>query len=388
MVDAGMGIFGRERALVGTAATTARPAMTIGEYAAFAAARPCAPAQSSAWIKAWAACNDGEYAFATVAVPGARLALPLEIDSAGPVRVARFLSGRHANGNFPPFEYETGAKRGIKEQIKAALPSVDLLHLERLAPELDGIANPLLDLATQESPNLALAVSLDGGFEQLLDRASGKRKRKKHRSQTRKFEAAGGLRRVEASTDAEVDALLDGFFAMKAERFRRMGIADVFADAGVQAAFRAIFKYGVADPDRSFVLHGLEVGGRLRAVTGSSRSGSRLICEFGAIAEDDVSFASPGEYLFFDNIQEACEQGFATYDFSVGDEPYKRLWCDVEVRHFDVLVPLTAKGAVLASLYKSRSRLKRFVKRNELLWSTIRRVRRGAAASPRQENAD
>ena len=187
MVDAGMGIFGRETTLAGTSApATARPTMTVDEYAAFAAARPCAPAQSPAWINAWTACNHGEYAFATVEVAGTRLALPLEIVRTGACRVARFLSDRHANGNFPPFEGGKGAQAGgVREQIKAALPGVDLVHLERLAPEQDGIANPLLALAAQESPNIALAVSLDGGFEELLDRASGKRKRKKHRSQTR-----------------------------------------------------------------------------------------------------------------------------------------------------------------------------------------------------------
>ena len=90
MVDAGMGIFGRETTLAGTSAlATARPTMTVDEYAAFAGARPCAPAQSPAWINAWTACNHGEYAFATVEVAGTRLALPLEIVRTGACRVAR-----------------------------------------------------------------------------------------------------------------------------------------------------------------------------------------------------------------------------------------------------------------------------------------------------------
>jgi hypothetical protein len=42
--------------------------------------------------------------------------------------------------------------------------------------------------------------------------------------------------------------------------------------------------------------------GKLRAITGSSISADRLICEFGAIANDDLAHASPGEFLFFDNI--------------------------------------------------------------------------------------
>ena len=198
------------------------------------------------------------------------------------------------------------------------------------------------------SPNLSLAVDLGGGFDALLLRASGKRKRKKHRSQMRKFEAVGSHRRIEAETPDEVNRLLDAFFEMKEFRFRKMGIANVFGDEQVRAFFRALFTDALAEDKPSFVLHGLEVAGKLRAVTGSSRSGKRLICEFGAIAEDDLGHTSPGDFLFFDNIQEACETGFAVYDFSVGDEPYKRLWCDIETQHFEVLIPLTLKGRALA----------------------------------------
>ena len=63
----------------------------------------------------------------------------------------------------------------------------------------------------------------------MLGRTSGKRKRKKHRSQTRKFEAVGSFRRIKARTEAETNALLDAFFVMKEARFQKMGIANVFA---------------------------------------------------------------------------------------------------------------------------------------------------------------
>ena len=127
------------------------------------------------------------------------------------------------------------------------------------------------------------------------------------------------------------------------------------------------------------MLHGLEVAGKLRAVTGSSRSGKRLICEFGAIAEDDLASSSPGDFLFFDNIQEACETGFTVYDFSVGDEPYKRQWCDIETRHFEVLVPLTLKGRALAQTLRQGARLKAFVKNSPTIWKLTKMLRRKAA---------
>jgi len=195
----------------------------------------------------------------------------------------------------------------------------------------------------------------------------------------RSFEAIGPFRRIEAGTREEVDRLLDAFLEMKEARFAKMGIANVFGDRQVRDFFRALFADALAEEKPSFLLHGLDVAGKLRAVTGSSRSGKRLICEFGAIAEDDLAFTSPGDFLFFDNIQEACELGFEVYDFSVGDEPYKRLWCDIEIQHFEVLAPLTLKGRALATTMRQGARAKAFIKNNPTVWKLTKMLRRKAA---------
>ncbi|MDP3898219.1 MAG: GNAT family N-acetyltransferase [Mesorhizobium sp.] len=326
---------------------------------------------------------------------GTQIVLPLEIVARGPFRVARFMGGSHANGNFPAVAGVPRRAAGsvdlaaISAAVRAQRPDIDLVHLERLTDEQSGAANPLAGLASMQSPNIALSVDLAGGFDALLTRASGKRKRKKHRSQTRKYEAAGGVRRLEATTVDEVDRLLTAFFAMKRERFRKMGVADVFADAQVQLFFRSLFADALRSSPPQFVLHGIEVGGVLRAISGSSRAGGRLICEFGAIAEDDLVNSSPGEFLFFENIREACEQGYAIYDFSVGDEHYKRLWCDIETKHFDLVIPVTLKGRGLAAVIRLASGIKRFVKSNELIWGLVKRLRKQAAApQPAADDAD
>ena len=89
----------------------------------------------------------------------------------------------------------------------------------------------------------------------MLGRTSGKRKRKKHRSQTRKFEVVGSFRRIDGEhARARSNALLDAFFAMKEVRFQKMGIANVFAEAGVKRFFRAIFAEALKEPKPSFVL--------------------------------------------------------------------------------------------------------------------------------------
>ena len=369
------------------------PVDDLAAYSELAGRGVCAPAQGALWIEEWVANASPDGFIAMVEADGKPVyALALEILRSGPFRTARFMSGHHANGNFaaadPAFvAADAFDAQAILSAIRRARPDVDALVLERLMPDLDGLANPLLALPHFPSPNVSLAVSLEGGFEALLSRVSGKRKRKKHRSQTRKFEAAGGFRRIEATTPEEVTRLLDAFFAMKESRFRKMGIPNAFDDAEVQTFFRSLFRDALGENPLPFVLHALEVGGRLRAVTGSSRSAKHLVCEFGAIAEDDLGHASPGDFLFFENIGEACRQGLEVFDFSVGDEPYKRLWCDIETRHFDVVAPLTAKGALLARNLRLNAGVKAWIKNSPTIWKIAKLLRKKAAGQP-QANED
>lgn len=358
----------------------------LAAYAEFCRSAMFAPAQSPAWILNWARYAEADTVLATLNAEGRpAFSLALEVTSRGPFRVARFMGGRHANGNFAAADphwlprADGAAIRSMLAAVARARPDIDLVALERLLPDLDGVANPLASLAHFPSPNLSLAVDLAGGFDALLSRASGKRRRKRHRSQARKLEAVGSHRRVEAQTADEANRLLDAFFEMKEFRFRKMGIANVFGEPEVRAFFSALFVEALSDDKPSFVLHGLEVAGKLRAVTGSSRSGKRLICEFGAIADDDLAHASPGDFLFFDNIEEACERGFEVYDFSVGDEPYKRLWCDIETQHFEVLIPLTMKGRALVLVLRQGARLKTFVKNSPTIWKLTKMLRRKTA---------
>ncbi|MFI0843212.1 GNAT family N-acetyltransferase [Mesorhizobium sp. IMUNJ 23232] len=355
----------------------------LAQHETLASKGICAPAQSFAWVSAWIATAAPDCVFATIVEAGEPvLSLALEVVRKGPCRIARFMGGTHANGNFALASpgWLSGERpteiNALVASIGRARPDIDVLVLERLLPDSNGLANPLLGLPHINSPNISLAVDLEGGFSKLVAGPSGKRKRKKHRTQARKYETAGGFRRIEARSPEEVDRLLDAFFAMKAARFRKAGIINVFAEGEVQKFFRKLFRDALPLVPKPFALHGLEVGGKLRAVTGSSLSGQRLICEFGSIADDEMMVASPGEFLFFENIREACEQGLTIYDFSVGDELYKRLWCDIEIQHLDVLAPLTVKGRLLAGSMRLTAGLKAYIKHNPTIWRVTKALRR------------
>lgn len=358
------------------------PFATVAErYSAFCKDAIFGPHQSPEWLQAWGQETGAEMHALTVgAADDPQLMLVVEIAQGRMFRTARFPGGAHANGNFPataPKAVSALAPPAF-DALGASLGNVDLVALERLEPLKDGLGNPLLALATGDSPNVALATDLSGGFDALLERRSGKRKRKKHRSQIRKFEAAGGYRFIRARTPAEAEALLDAFFAMRDARFRQLGARNTFGDPKVQSFIRHLYVAELSRAAPRFVLDGLEIGGTLRAVTGCSVMRGRMACDFTAMDESGLASSSPGEFLFFELIRKACENGLAVFDFSVGDEPYKRLWCDIETRQRDLFLPLTGRGRAIAYARRSMASAKRSIKDSPLVWSLAKRLRRVA----------
>jgi CelD/BcsL family acetyltransferase involved in cellulose biosynthesis len=341
--------------------------------------------QSPPWTRAWAENVEPDYLVATIVVGGEPVfGLALEVTRAGPFKVARFMGGRHANGNFPAATTgfaESATASGFADlfrSIKAARPDIDIIALERMVPDFEGTPNPLLALPHSTSLNLSLELDLAPGFEAICGRS--KRLRSKHRWQLRKFEAAGGYQRVEAATPEAVKTLLDEFFRQKEIRLKKMGVANIFGEPKIRRFFHALFANALGEEKPAFVLHALEIGGKVRAITGASRRGGRIACDLVSISEDDTTNLRPGEFLFYENIREAAEQGMQVYDFGVGDEPHKRRWCDVEVRHFDVIAPLSLKGHLLARGLRGANGLKAAVKNSPTLWKIVKSLRRRAPA--------
>ena len=67
-------------------------------------------------------------------------------------------------------------------------------------------------------------------------------------------------------------------------------------------------------------------------------------------------------------------------DFGVGDEPYKRAWCDVETQHFETVKGFGARGLAYAQLYRMAGKAKLAIKRNAYVFGVIKRLRMRKAA--------
>jgi CelD/BcsL family acetyltransferase involved in cellulose biosynthesis len=74
-------------------------------------------------------------------------------------------------------------------------------------------------------------------------------------------------------------------------------------------------------------------------------------------------------------MRHAIEHGCTVFDFTIGDEPYKRDWSDSEIELYDHVAAATARGAAVAGTLAALRATKRALKHSSLIWPLIVRLR-------------
>lgn len=342
--------------------------------------------QSLEWCRAWTTAHSSNLLAVTGAI-GSRILflLPLEIVEGRFGRIAQLPGGRFNNINTGLFDDSLAAPtaeelRQFKTKLARCLRGIaDLVVIDGVPLEWNGVTHPLNGLASIENQNHSFQLPLLGTMEATLAQVNAKARRKKYRVQVRRLEAIDGFEYVVAQTVDEQHALLDVFFAQKSERLKAFGFPDVFAPASTRDFLHRLLDTPQHGDDRLLAMHAIRLKGRhdghIAAVTGLSRKGGHVLCQFGSIDDSVGADASPGELLFWLAIERSIEEGAALFDFGIGDQPYKRSWCNQETVQHDILLPVSAKGSVLSGLRLTETGIKTLIKRDHRLYALAQRWR-------------
>jgi CelD/BcsL family acetyltransferase involved in cellulose biosynthesis len=355
---------------------------------------PFGVAQMLPWVRGWQDCVNPDVFVATLSVgTEPLLLLPLEIVRYKGITIARYVGGSHANANFPVLKSASASKvtavavQLLFSAIKSGRPEVDALVLTRQMQDFAGIANPLLCFGSSESPNLSLSFKLASDFEALAKERGWSRKQKKMRNQARRLQDRGGWTCVKSDNPEAALRLMDAFLVLKAARFKEFGQRNTFEDESVKNFFRKLFVKASQSDRPEFQLDALDVNGELLAVSGSVIKHGTIVVEFGAVDGTETSL-SPGDFLYHQMIQRSCAEGLEYFDFGVGDEPYKRSWCDIETHHRDSTYAFTPKGQAYVAAFRLAVAAKRAVKRNRLLFGLVKKWRERNAGAPAKADAE
>jgi CelD/BcsL family acetyltransferase involved in cellulose biosynthesis len=168
----------------------------------------------------------------------------------------------------------------------------------------------------------------------------------------------------------------------KAVSFARMGVANLFEIPGYADFFRAVSAEPIVHVSR------LDVGGHPGAINLGLTMRGRYYHLLASYTEDaEIARLGPGAAHLQEIVANAIRHGCTVFDFTIGDEPYKRDWCEERQTLHDHLSARTLAGHAAVALHAGKLRLKRTIKENPRLWDAFTRTRAALARVGRNGSA-
>lgn len=241
----------------------------------------------------------------------------------------------------------------------------DTVALTKMPELVGGQRNPFMMLATTPHSNGAYMMRIGGTWEEFYREKRSSATRRHDRSKRKHLAEFGEVSFVTAEDPCTIEATLDALFAQKAASFAARGVPNFLARCGTREFFRALG----ADPFLRDSLHvsRLQVGSIIAAANLGIVFRGRYYHVLASYDGGPVSRFGPGTAHLHELIGYALQRGCELFDFTVGDEPYKRDWCDTEMRLHDYRAAKGPRGWLAAMVSKATARAKLFVKRTPRL---------------------
>jgi CelD/BcsL family acetyltransferase involved in cellulose biosynthesis len=284
------------------------------------------------------------------------LYLPLAIESRLGVTLLRFMDAGVSDLNAPilarDHRFATGEFARVWKEILSQLPSVDVIDLRKMPDHLDGLPNPLIDLACDPDVGHSCSVLLSG-LPEVQERASVVRMRKKLQ---RRYRRLAGLGATEFQSNPAGDALtqtVDGLFDLKRMQYMRTGVHDFLETPGINRFYREMAK-----PERL---------GRISHLSALMCGDELMSGHLGFVGRNRFYYVMPAYdtrhrlampgFLLLDYLMTQCrDAGYEVFDF--GDElPYKRRWMTHQVPLRSYRRTVTLAGMLYMQANRIRRRL-------------------------------
>jgi CelD/BcsL family acetyltransferase involved in cellulose biosynthesis len=358
------------------------------EWRLFEQSADCTAFQSFAWLSTWQECIGNRTGVRPAIVTGRRangellFILPLATEKMGPARRLTFLGHDLGDYNAPllaPAYADDAFGRDflalwqrITQRLQGdPLHRHDLVVLDKMPKRVGHQPNPFCSLPCRPNASGAYLATLATTWDEFYQAKRSGGSRKRDRQRQRRLAEFGPAAMVTAQTPEEARTTLAILIAQKRQAFARMGVPDIFAHPGYIEFFETI-----ATRQRDFVhVSQLQVGATLAATNLGLMFRDKFYHVLISYDAGPVARVGPGTAHLQELMRYAIGHGCAAFDFTIGDEPYKREWADVEMTLYDYVAPTTALGWFLAAPLNALRAMKRRIKHSPRLWAAVTKMR-------------
>ena len=244
----------------------------------------------------------------------------------------------------------------------------DLIELEKMPATVGAEPNPFLYLPVIANASGAYSMALGDSWEKFYRDKRSSATRRRDRAKLRHMSDFGEVRFLTAADADDMRRTLEALMTQKGRSLRRKGIADMFAAPGHRAFFLDL---AARRPDLVHIGR-VEIGSAWAAMNLGAMFGD---CYYHVLAcyDEEGGFArfGPGVLHLRELIAYAIGRRLKRFDFTIGDEPYKREWSDTELKLYDYVAAVDIRGTLAARLSIASRRVKRFLKQTPWAWRAV-----------------
>lgn len=262
------------------------------------------------------------------------------------------------------------------DTVFAALPEhgldVDYVDLDSQPALIRGHRNPFAGYRSQPTGQQSHMTRLVGDWQTYYAKKRSSKTRSKDRNRLRRMEEFGEVVFKIASTPSEIRSLVDWLIVEKSRQFNELGVRNILADCGIANLFRDVAERFAADGNvKLFVL---ALNGEPVAISYNVVHQAELHGMFLSYADNDVTQFGPGALLIHRIFEWCFANNIESFDFSIGDQSYKRHWCEATNPLHRSLWPVTSRGALYVRSVNMARRLRLSVKSSPMLAHWARRL--------------
>jgi CelD/BcsL family acetyltransferase involved in cellulose biosynthesis len=296
---------------------------------------------------------------------------PFGIRRTAGVRVLEFLGGTQNDYNSPlihPAYIERDMLESIWHVAEKKLPPHNVRSFSRLPDYLNNRINPWPAMLDARLTSAAYSASLPQTIAALEERVSARRRADSKR-QLKRLSALGKPKFFFAESDAEHCLIIETMIAQKRQRYRDTGVRDIFSAQVIQD-FYLNLSGKLGDTGRIHV-SALSLNEEILATHWGVIYGDRYYWLMPSYAGGEWGKFSVGRLLLEQVMLWAIENGLKVFDFTTGDEEYKKVWCDRQLLIYDHVDYSSVRGMVFVYVLRLIACLKSNPTSRNLITSAV-----------------
>jgi len=305
------------------------------------------------------------------------LILPMGINALGNIRKLEWLGGIHSDYMMPIVRKKSEIFADFESiwlEILNALPPFDVLHLTKQIPRIGNQDNPFTNLGRSKFITNSYQAILNGDWEEYQDKHISKKVLNDSKRQRKRLSKLGKLEFIISKNEENRKKFTKEMFLQKRRRYQEMDVLDVLEIPEHQN----LYKNMPTDLGFTGQIHCsvLVLNNKVIASHWGILSKNTFYYLMPSYAGGEWSKYSAGKLLLEDLMAWCCENNISTFDFTLGDEPYKEIWTNKSFPLSEVMKSYTFRGYFYLIIYQCRSFLSRIPFLGNLLKSVYSLIKK------------